>query len=117
MMIIDQYTSDSEILGEWGARIAHERVARNMTQAQMARESGLSKRTIERLETGNSSQTGSLIRVLRVLHLVDRLNLVIPEPEISPMELLKLSGKRRQRASSRRTKEGSESGWTWGDRS
>jgi len=109
--------SDSRILQEIGHRIAQARLERNMTQAQLAHESGLAVRTIRRLESGEvAAQLSAFIRVCRALKLLDRLDNLVPERLPSPIAQLKLRGRRRQRASSPRasTKPPAQP-WRWGD--
>lgn len=107
--------TDDQILSVLGRRIEAIRLQRNMTQADLAREAGVSKSTIERLESGSvSTRLTTLVRILRVLSLVDRFDVLVPESTASPMELLKQQGKQRKRAS-KRTEDGSEhTPWTWG---
>lgn len=59
--------TDAAVLAELGERLARLRLQRNLTQAQLAREAGVSKRTLIRLERGESSQVTNLIRVVRSL--------------------------------------------------
>jgi transcriptional regulator with XRE-family HTH domain len=99
-MIIDQQATDEAILHELGSRLGGARLEKNWTQAQLARQAGVSKRTVERLEAGAvATQLSGFIRVCRVLGLVERFNLLVPEPAPSPVTQLKLHGKKRQRAS------------------
>jgi transcriptional regulator with XRE-family HTH domain len=112
--------SDEAILRELGSRLAGARLARNLTQAALADEAGVSKRTVERLESGEvAARLSGLVRVCRALDLADRLDALVPEPTISPVEQLKLARKRRRRASGRRapTKKKTARKWTWGDES
>ena len=46
-------TTDEAVLSELGGRLARVRLARNFTQAGLARQAGVSKRTVERLESGS----------------------------------------------------------------
>ena len=63
----------------------------------------------------------TFIALLRGLDLLGRLDQMIPEPAISPVELAKLKGKQRQRASKKRSKSDSDAvretrdAWTWDD--
>jgi transcriptional regulator with XRE-family HTH domain len=78
------------------------RLEKNLTQAQLAEKAGVSKRTVERLERGDvAPQLSGFIRVCRALELVERFELLVPEPVMSPMMQLRLGGKRRRRASAR----------------
>ena len=85
----------------------------------LADQAGVSKRTVERLESGEvAARLSGLVRVCRVLGLLDRLENLVPAPTASPVEQLKLAGRRRQRASGTRvstTKPARK--WTWGDES
>jgi len=105
--------SDESVLEELGQRLTRRRLDQGLTQAQLANQAGVSKRTVERLEAGASTQLSNLVRILRVLGLQEDLLRLVPETGPSPMALLKLKGKQRKRASTRRKQSGS--GWGWGD--
>jgi len=108
--------SDRAVLEELGARLAHERVRRNWTQAQLAHEAGISKRTLERLEAGHSVQLGGFVRVLRALGALGGLDALLPPAGPTPMEQLRGKGKVRRRASpTRGAHEPSDDGWRWGE--
>jgi transcriptional regulator with XRE-family HTH domain len=109
---LDQGT-DEAILAELGARISAARLSRDLTQAQLAQDAGVSKRTVERMEAGESAQLTSFIRILRTLELLDRLEMLLPPPRPGPMDLLRRAGKPPRRASGRSTS--SDEPWTWGD--
>ena len=107
--------SDDAILKELGSRIALYRLNRNLTQDALAKEAGVSTRTIHRVEHGHSTQASNLIRILRVLHLLGNFEALIPEPAISPIQQAKMWGKRRKRASSVPDKPDKKVPWSWGD--
>ncbi|MCA8969465.1 MAG: helix-turn-helix transcriptional regulator [Planctomycetes bacterium] len=111
---------EQALLRRLGERLARTRLDLDLTQAALAREAGVSKSTIERLENGESTQLSNFLRILRALGLVDFLSNLLVEPPPSPIELLKLQGKRRQRASRNdRKPRGSRASksWTWDDES
>lgn len=114
-----EHITDNAALNLLGQRIAQHRLEQNRTQAELSHEAGVSKRTIERLEGGESIHTTNLVRVLRVLGLLANLNELVPAPVPSPLEALRSKEKRRKRASGRSRQSPdteSESGeWTWGD--
>ena len=120
-MEISKNLTDDAILREMGARVTHFRLARNLTQADLAREAGIAKRTLERIEAGGATQLLNLVRIFRALGLVENIGLLVPEPVLSPLALLKLKGKERRRASSARTTSPSNATrlvarqWQWGD--
>ncbi len=106
---------DDAVLEEVGRRLGQRRITLRLTQAKLALEAGVSKRTVERIEAGAVTQTLNLIRILRVLGLLPGLDQLIPETGPRPMDLLKLKGKARKRAASRRSASPSGEGWSWGD--
>lgn len=108
--------SDEAIITELGLRLARRRVELELTQATVAKQTGVSKRTIERLEAGATIQLSTLIRILRFLQLLDGLEALVPEAKPRPLELLKLKGKSRQRASRKKVQIQHEA-WQWGDKS
>lgn len=112
--------TDAAATRELGERISRHRLSRNLTQAQLAREAGISTRTLVRLEGGESTQLTNLIRVLRALGLLSNLEALVPPAPPSPMELLRHQGEQRQRASGRKDAGDAPSAideWTWGDES
>ena len=116
MKIVATATDDT-ILAELGLRLARHRLDRNLTQADLAREAGLSKRTVERIEAGESAQLSNLVRLARALGIVEFFDAFIPEPAVSPVAQLKLLGKRRRRVSSRGERASPRGKWVWGDES
>ena len=73
-MDITNLLSDEAILIEIGQRVARRRLNMQLTQAEVAEQAGVAKRTLERLEAGHSAQMSSLIRVLRVLGALEELD-------------------------------------------
>ena len=109
--------TDSALLATLGERLARQRLQRNLTQEHLAQEAGISKRTLIRIEQGESSQLTNLIRLLRALGLLDRLDAFIPHPVPSPLEQLKRRTKVRRRASSASKLNQPKRPWRWGDES
>lgn len=119
-MKISKDLSDEAILVELGGRLAQRRIARSLSQAVLATEAGVAKRTVERIEAGESVQVITLIRLCRALDLMDGWDQWLPETGPSPIALLKEKqiGQGRQRARGRRAASVMKSGekpWTWGD--
>ena len=101
-MNIEIWNTDHAVVAELGRRLARCRLSMGATQAALAFEAGVSKRTLERIEAGQSVQFVSLVRVLRALRLVENLEALAPAEGPGPMELLRMQGRPRQRASSAR---------------
>jgi transcriptional regulator with XRE-family HTH domain len=117
-MKLSKHFTDDAILRELGSRLAAARLARNLTQAALAEEAGVSKRTVERLESGEvATRLSGLVRVCRALGLVDRLDALVPPVAPGPVEQLRLAGRRRRRATGRRQRVVRRRTWTWGDES
>ncbi len=112
-MKITSLLTDDAVLAELGARIAARRVELQLTQAAVAEQAGIAKRTLERMEAGQTSQLGTLVRVLRVLDAASGLDSLIPETGPRPMDLLKQKGKVRQRASGQRAAKAAGKPWRW----
>lgn len=112
-MKISKILTDDAILTEIGERVARRRLDLQLTQADVAEQAGVAKRTVERMEAGASAQMASVVRILRVLDLLPGLDRMIPEAGPRPMDLLKQKGKVRQRASKRRQSTQSGKPWSW----
>lgn len=102
-----------------GARLQAHRLNQNLSQAELAAATGLARKTITNLETGHGGTLLTLIAVLRGLNLLGQLEAFIPAPGPSPIQLVKLAGKQRRRATGRRKPtdvlgEPAPKPWTWG---
>ena len=120
-MRIEKHLPDEQILIELGSRFTRLRLEQNLTQAELARQAGVGVSTVQRLETGAvATQLSVFLRVCRVLGILDRLEILVPEAQPGPLELLEYRGRQRRRATgSRATKPRvtivREQPWTWGD--
>ena len=82
---------------ELGDRIKIARLNADLTQKELAAKAGLSLKAITNSEKGTSTLE-SFIAILVALELTEQLNSFIPKQEISPLQLAKLQGKERKRA-------------------
>ncbi|MDZ4198856.1 MAG: helix-turn-helix domain-containing protein [Kiritimatiellia bacterium] len=115
-MKIDSQMTDSVVLRELGGRLATVRIERNLTQALLAEQAGVAKRTVERLESGVvATQFSGFLRVCRALGLIERFEAFLPEPTPSPMAQLKRKGRKRLRVSVKRAARAPAKKWKWGD--
>ncbi len=87
----------AQILGD---RLKQARLNTNLTQVEVAERTGLSRKTIMNAEKGHV-QLEALVAIMSALELSDNLNALLPPQTISPLQLAKLQGKKRQRASGR----------------
>lgn len=101
--MITQGMTNKAIAAEIGQRIDQLRLEQNLTQQQLADEIGISRISYRKLVQG-SAKFENIIAALRALHKLDLVEKFIPEQSLSPMQLLKIQGKQRQRASNKKAK-------------
>ena len=116
-MRIDAGLTDGAVLEELGQRLRKSRLNRNLTQARLAEEAGVSAPTVNQLEHGKPVQLTTLVRTMRVLDLLDGLEAAVPEPPPSPIDQFRRRGQERRRASSNRIERprGQSELFAWGD--
>jgi len=99
---------------ELGKRLQRERLNQNITQAQLSDRAGISRRTLVATEKGEGTTLETLIRLLRGLGRLGQLDQFLPEPAISPIQLAKLKGKVRKKASGKlRYPTQHDTPWKW----
>jgi len=99
---------------ELGGRLKRERLNQNITQETLAKQAGISRRTLVAAEKGEGTTFETLIRLLRGLGKLGQLDQFMPEPPISPIQLAKLKGKVRQKASGKlRYPTAHNTSWKW----
>ncbi|WP_417559463.1 helix-turn-helix transcriptional regulator [Marinomonas sp.] len=90
--------SASALSEELGERLKQARLNLNLTQSEVAALAGVARKTVLNAEKGKV-QLEVFVAIMIALNLTDQLNLFLPKQEISPLQLAKLEGKKRQRAS------------------
>jgi transcriptional regulator with XRE-family HTH domain len=91
--------SEQAVLAELGRRVQAQRLNLNLAQADVARKAGISRRALQKLEGGQAGTLMVFLRTLRALGKAGLMEMVLPEPGISPLQLARLKGQERQRAS------------------
>lgn len=94
--------SDVAVLSVLGERTKQERLNQNMTQKKLSGLAGLSLIVIQRLESGRGCSLLNFLKILRSLGKLDQIDLLLPEPGISPIDLARRDGMQRKEASGRR---------------
>lgn len=95
-------------------RLESIRLSRNITQAQLADEAGVSPRTIGRLEKGQGVSMDTFIRAMMALSIQQNLEALLPDPTVRPIERVGMNAGERKRA--RPAKSIDElPAWSWGD--
>jgi len=105
--------SNDAVLAELGDRLRRTRLNKNLTQGDLAREAGIARRTLQKAEEGDSPTLETVIAILRALGELDQLDLFLPAPPPSPVELAKQRGSLRQRATSRKKAKSPTKTWRW----
>ncbi|HID37507.1 MAG TPA: XRE family transcriptional regulator [Ghiorsea sp.] len=90
--------SPSAIVEELGNRLKQARLNADLTQTEVATRAGLNRRTVLNAEKGKV-RLENLVSILVAMGIVEQLNMFLPVQEISPLQLAKLKGQKRQRAS------------------
>jgi len=76
---------------------------------------GISVRTVRRMEKGEGISLATFIRVFKALRLEDRLEALLPQQEISPIQRVNKNTHVRERASGTRGFKKNTEPWKWGD--
>lgn len=94
--------SNQDILKTLGHNLRQRRLSQNLTQVELAAQGGIDPGVLRKIEAGKGYTISAFIGVLRALRLLDDLIAAIPEPPASPIEMAKLKGRERERATGRR---------------
>ena len=83
------YDNLSNLQHDLGHRLRQLRLARNLDQRTVADKAGISLRALSKLENGKGSTLETFLRTLRALDYVKGIDMIAPEPTVSPLALLK----------------------------
>jgi len=109
-----ELASSENIENTLSQRVERLRLSRNITQARLARDAGVSRSTITRLgQDGKGISLDSFIRILQALQLGAGLHALLPDPDLSPLE--ELNKKRKPPRQRARPKKTSPAKWTWNE--
>lgn len=105
---IDAGQTDEDILAELGRRLRRERLDRDLTVQVVADRAGVAERTVRNVEEGHPSSISTILAILRVYGMIERLDALLPDRGPSPIQLADSEGKVRKRASKH-----SNTDWEW----
>lgn len=94
--------TSAEMEARIGENLKQLRLLRNLEQKVLAGRAGVSPRALQRLENGEGSSLGTLVRVLRALGRQDWINTIAPVATVNPMTSVRKG--QRQRARQRTTR-------------
>lgn len=89
--------TDNAILKQIGQKIKEARLAQNISQRQLAKDSGMSNFSISQIESGHNTSILSLVMVLRALNRLNVLDELFAEAPISPIALSEAMRKQHKR--------------------
>ena len=95
------HLSPAALAEELGQRLKQARLNANITQAELAQRAGVSRKIVLSAEKGHV-QLENFAALLLALDLAEQLNNFLPQPQLSPLQLRKLQGKKRERATGSR---------------
>lgn len=111
-MEITNTTSVAVIQHELGSRLKRARLNKNWGQKYVAELSGLSPYLIGQVEKGEGTME-ALICYLKALGMIEAISSFIPPTTVSPIQLAKLEGKVRKRASGSGEGDGKQREMDW----
>lgn len=97
--------TNTDLLLQVGQRVQRNRLNVNLTQGELAAQAGISRSSVQALESGQGIKLGALIQVLRALQCLDQMDDLFADPEMSPLQLAQMKGRVKQRASKPRAKQ------------
>lgn len=93
--------SPASISVKLGERLKQARLNSDFTQAEVAERAGITRKLVGNAEKGKV-QLEVLVAIMGVLGLSQQLEGLLPEQSLSPIQLSRLQGKKRERASGQR---------------
>lgn len=100
-----------EYIRELGQKIKTYRIMQELTQQDLEDMTGVSKRSISRLEQGESVQVDNLFKILIALGLGDNIELLVPDQTKRPSFYLEKTDNKPKRV----RKKSKRSDFKWGD--
>ncbi len=97
------------------SRLEQIRLSRNLKQSELAKEAGVSVRTINRMEKGEGISLNTFIRLLTAMNIQQNLELLLPDPSVQPIDRINSNnnGDRKRARSKQLTNE--KKSWVWGE--
>ncbi len=100
-----------EYIKELGQKIKLYRIMKEMSQQDLEDKTGVSKRSISRLEQGESVQLENLFKILLALDLGENIDLLVPDQTKRPIFYLEKSESKNKRV----RKKTEKNDFKWGD--
>ena len=98
------HLTPAALSAELGERLKQTRLNVNITQAELAQRAGVSRNIVMNAEKGQA-QLENFVALLLALGVAHQLDNFLAKPQLSPLQLRKLHGKQRERATGSRVEE------------
>ena len=108
---MDNRKDYQEYIRELGQKIKAYRIMKEMSQQDLEDKTGVSKRSISRLEQGESVQVDNLFKILLALELGENIELLVPDQTKRPSFYLEKTDDKPKRV----RKKTKKSEFKWGD--
>ncbi len=95
-MDVFTFKSIAELQSSLGGQLQRLRLAKNLDQRTTAEKAGISERALRNLEAGRGSTVESLLRVLKALDSLEGIEMLVPQPSVNPLALLRSTRVRRR---------------------
>lgn len=115
---MERYLSSIAALAEIGTRLKAYRVDSSLSQEKLADKAGVSRRSLQNMESGNDVNFSTVIKVLIALKLDSNLDMLVPDPTKRPSYYLNKKPVTHKRTRvSKKTFNDSKKTFKWGDES
>lgn len=81
-----EFNTTEELEEKLGQQIRNLRILRNLAQSELAERAGVALNAVKRLESGQTSTTKSLVKVLKVLNRTEWLDTLAPQVTVNPLQ-------------------------------
>lgn len=89
--------SDTQLCNCIGKKLKNIRLKRNITQLSLAKASSISLSSIKKIENGEIGSFDTLLRVLRTLGILESINVLFEEEQLSPSEYYEVVNKAKKK--------------------
>ena len=100
---MQDFKTPEELEEKLGQQIRNLRILRDLAQSELAERAGVALNAVKRLESGQTSTTKSLVKVLRVLNRTEWLDTLAPQVTVNPLQTVTTKAPRRRVFRARKT--------------
>ena len=85
---MQKFQTPEELEEKLGRQLRNLRLLRNLAQSELAERAGVALNAVKRLESGQTSTTKSLVKILKVLNRTEWLETLAPQVTVNPLQNL-----------------------------